>query len=237
MTTASQLQLLTTLLRTTHCKITAEGIPSSLHCAIAEFLQLEDKARQTCRIARLLSLSGIQKSHIRTFQDFDWNFNSHVPKQDILKFRDSDWVLQAKNLVMIGNPGIGKSHIAKALCYEAILAGNSACFITAFDLISKIKKSPSLDTKINYYAKNIAVLCIDELGYVFHDKNDSDLLYHVISKRSESASTIITSNLAPKDWGSILSSSSASAILDRLSFSGSFLTWDGSSYRIKNRSV
>jgi DNA replication protein DnaC len=152
-----------------------------------------------------------------------------------LDFKNSAWIDEHMNLVLIGDPGIGKSHLAKALCYEAILQGHSACFLTAFDLISKIKKARFPDSRINYYAKSLTVLCIDELGYVYHDKNDTDLLYHVVSLRSELSPTIVTTNLPPKDWGKILSGSAASAILDRLSFNGTFLTWDGQSYRLKTR--
>lgn len=216
-------------------KTTAAAMPDGFRTALADFLFKEQAARHSYRIARLLCSCGIARAQIRTFDDFDWSFNPKTPKQDLLCFRNSPWIEEHMNLVLIGDPGIGKSHLAKALCYDAISKGHAACFITAFDLISRLKKARFPDSKINYYAKTIQVLCIDELGYVYHDKSDTDLLYHVISLRAETASTIITTNLSPKDWGTILSGSAASAILDRLSFNGTFLSWNGPSYRNKTR--
>lgn len=228
-------ETLSLLLQELKFRTTPVEVPTAHHEAVQAFLEKETAARRTCRIHRLLAGSGIAKAQVRTFEDFDWHFNPTAPKEDILKLRNSPWIASAANLVMIGNPGLGKSHLAKAFCYEAILDGHSACFLTAFDLIAKIKRARYPENKINHYAKNIRVLCIDELGYVYHDKYDSDLIYHVISKRAETNPTIITSNLAPKDWGKVLSGAAASAVLDRLSHNGTFLTWEGKSYRLKSR--
>lgn len=216
-------------------KVPSSSVPEAIKPALVDLFSKETAARHTYRIQRLLSLCGIPKAQIRTFDDFDWSFNPKTPKQDLLNFRTSNWIEEHMNLVLIGDPGIGKSHLAKSLCYDAIRKGHSACFLTAFDLLSKLKKARFVDSKINFYAKSIRVLCIDELGYVYHDKNDTDLLYHVISLRCESQPTLVTSNLEPKEWGKILPGSAASAILDRLSFNGTFLSWDGPSYRIKTR--
>lgn len=220
------------LLKNLGCRTSPEDIPAPALDAISDFLANELLARKQHRIARLLVSSGILKQQIRTFEQFDWNFNPKTPKQEFLTFRNSPWLEKACNLVLIGDAGIGKSHLAKALCYDAILKGHSAYFISTFDLVSKIKKSPHPAHRIDYYAKAIHVLCLDELGYTFHQKEDTDLIFQIISKRTELLPTIVTSNLSPKQWGSIFSGSAASAILDRLSFNGSFLTWEGKSYRL-----
>jgi len=109
--------------------------------------------------------------------------------------------------------------------------GYSTVRITAFDLVSRINKAFNPASKIEYYAK-VKVLCIDELGYTYHKKEDTDILFQVISKRNEVLPTIVTTNLAPKKWGSVFSSTAASAILDRLSFNGRFITFEGRSYRL-----
>lgn len=224
------------LLKNLNCKIRPEDIPSESRPVVSGFLKQELHARQEYRLARLFAACGIQQKQMKTFDQFDWHFNPRIPKEDILAFRNSDWIAGAANLVLIGDTGIGKSHIAKALCYDAILKGYSAYFISTFDLLSKIKKATHPFSKIDYYGKIIKVLCLDEVGYVYHQKEDTDLLFQIISKRTESLPTIVTTNLVPKNWGSIFSGPTASAILDRLSFNGKFLTCEGKSYRSeKNR--
>lgn len=193
------------------------------------FLQKEKQYQHQHRIQRLLSRSGLRQP--KTLTQFDWSFNPKIPKQELLDFVHSPWIEQAANLVLIGDAGLGKSHIAKAFCYEAILKGFEAYFITAFDLASRIKKAPTPANTIDHYA-HIKVLAIDELGYTYHKKEDTDLLFQIISKRSEIRPTIVTSNLTPKEWGSIFSGPAASAILDRLSYQGKFLTLLGRSYRL-----
>jgi DNA replication protein DnaC len=220
---------LESLLKELGCKTPAEEIPSDRRQIILDFLQGESEYRKQHKIKRLLSQSGLKQ--VKTLDQFDWLFNPKVSKEDILSFVNSPWIEKAFNLVLIGDTGLGKSHIAASICYEAILRGYPTACITAFDLVSKIHKAYNPATKIDYYAK-IRVLCIDELGYTYHKKEDTDTLFQIISKRNEILPTIVTTNLAPKEWGSIFSASAASAILDRLSFNGRFITFEGRSYRL-----
>jgi DNA replication protein DnaC len=220
---------LESLLKELGCKTPAEEIPSDRRQIILDFLQGESEYRKQHKIKRLLSQSGLKQ--VKTLDQFDWLFNPKVSKEDILSFVNSPWIEKAFNLVLIGDTGLGKSHIAASICYEAILRGYPTACITAFDLVSKIHKAYNPATKIDYYAK-IRVLCIDELGYTYHKKEDTDTLFQIISKRNEILPTIVTTNLAPKEWGSIFSATAASAILDRLSFNGRFITFEGRSYRL-----
>lgn len=220
---------LESLLRELGCKTPAGEIDADSSNTIANFLKMELEYRRQHKIQRLLRLSGIRQ--VKTFEQFDWHFNPRISKEDILGFVNSPWIENAFNLVLIGDTGLGKSHIAQAACYEAILKGHSTVCITAFDLVSKIQKAFNQAAKIDYYSK-VRVLCIDELGYTYHKKEDTDILFQIISKRNEILPTIVTTNLPPKEWGSIFSSTAASAILDRLSFNGRFLTFEGRSYRL-----
>jgi len=207
-------------------------IPSDQHPMIEEFLKTEMEYRTHYRIKRLLKLSGIKQ--VKTLSQFDWQFNPKIGKEDIMTFVNAPWIDSASNLVLIGDTGLGKSHISSAICYEAILQGYPTTFITAFDLTSKIQKALNASAKIDYYAR-VKVLCIDELGYTYHKKEDTDLLFQVISKRAEILPTIVTTNLPPKDWGAIFTGAAASAILDRLSFNGKFMTFEGRSYRLSRK--
>lgn len=220
---------LETLLKDLGCRTPAGEIPPDRRDIIAGFLQTEAEYRRQARIKRLLRLSGIR--HVKTLDQFDWHFNQKISKEEILAFANSPWVESAYNLVLVGDTGLGKSHIAAAICYEAILKGFPAASITAFDLVSKIQKASNPAARIDYYSR-VRVLCIDELGYTYHKKEDTDTLFQIISKRNEILPTIVTTNLAPKEWGSIFSATAASAILDRLSFNGRFITFEGRSYRL-----
>jgi DNA replication protein DnaC len=211
------------------CKTPVGEIASDQQGIVIGFLKREIEYRRQYKIKRLLSMSGIKQ--VKTLDQFDWHFNPKISKDDILAFVHSPWVEQAFNLVLIGDTGLGKSHIAASICYEAILRGYPTACITAFDLVSRIHKAYSPASRIDYYAK-VRVLCIDELGYTYHKKEDTDILFQIISKRNEILPTIVTTNLAPKEWGSIFSTTAASAILDRLSFNGRFITFEGRSYRL-----
>ncbi len=220
---------LESLLKELVCKTPADEIASDRRDTILDFLKMEIEYRRQHKIKRLLRLSGIK--HVKTLDQFDWHFNLKVSKDDILAFVNSPWIENAFNLVLIGDTGLGKSHIAASICYEAVLRGYPTAFITAFDLVSRIHKANNPASKIDFYAK-IRVLCIDEIGYIYHKKEDTDILFQIISKRNEILPTIVTTNLAPKEWGSIFSATAASAILDRLSFNGRFITFEGRSYRL-----
>lgn len=213
-------------------KTPVKEIPSDQHYFLEEFLETEMEYRKQHKIKRLLRLSGIKQ--VKMLSHFDWQFNPKIGKEDIMSFINASWIDSAYNLVLIGDTGLGKSHIGSALCYEAILQGCTTAFITAFDLTSKIQKALNQTAKIDYYAR-VKVLCIDEVGYTYHKKEDTDILFQVISKRSEILPTIVTTNLPPKDWGSIFTGAAASAILDRLSFNGKFMTLEGRSYRLSRK--
>ena len=217
------------LLKELGCKTPAGEIAPDQREKVIGFLKMELEYRRQYKIKRLLRMSGIK--HVKTLEQFDWHFNPKISKDDILTFVHSPWIENASNLVLIGDTGLGKSHIAVGICYEALLRGYPTACITAFDLVSRIHKAYNPSSKIDYYAK-LRVLCIDELGYTYHKKEDTDILFQIISKRNEILPTIVTTNLSPKDWGSIFSATAASAILDRLSFNGTFITFEGRSYRL-----
>jgi DNA replication protein DnaC len=197
---------------------------------IFPILKEEVSVREVKRIRYLLQRSGIKR--VKRFEDFDWKFNPHLPRNEILAFSESSWLTEVKNLVLIGPSGVGKSHMASALCHKAIQKGIPTAFISCFDLVSKLKRSTNKLTMLNYYS-TISLLCLDELGYVFPTQEQANDIFQIISKRSELASTIVTTNLIPSQWGKIFEAATATAILDRLNLNGSFITFDGRSYRSK----
>lgn len=191
-------------------------------------LEAETKARETKQIRYLLQRSGIKR--IKRLEDFDWKFNPTLPREKFMAFRNAPWIENTQNLLLIGPSGVGKSHLASALCYEAIQNGTATAFIPCFDLVAKLKRARNKHTLIQYYS-TVKVFCLDELGYVFPTQEEANDIFQIISKRSEIGSTIVTTNLVPSAWGKIFDAATATAILDRLSLKGTFLTLEGDSYR------
>jgi DNA replication protein DnaC len=197
---------------------------------ILPILKEEVSAREIKRMRYLLQRSGIKR--IKRIEDFDWKFNPRLPRTEIMSFGASSWNTEAKNLVLIGPSGVGKSHLASALCYAAIQQGVPTACITCFDLVNKLNRSVNRVAMMYYYS-TIKLLCLDELGYVFPTHEQANDIFQIISKRSELVSTIVTTNLIPSQWGKIFEASTATAILDRLSLNGTFITCEGRSYRSK----
>src|ERR1039458_6062102 len=121
-------------------------------------LKEESSAREIKRIKSLMQRSGIKR--FKRLEDFDWKFNPQIPRNDIMAFNGGSWN-EAKNLVLIGPSGIGKTHLATGLCYNAIQSGIPTAFITCSDLIEKLKRSASKYTMLQYYS-TVKLLCIDE---------------------------------------------------------------------------
>jgi DNA replication protein DnaC len=207
-----------------------ETIPEDKKAFLHDFLLEEYKKRELRRIECLLKMSGIKR--VKLLSDFDWKFNPKVPRDKIMAFMQTDWLKTPANLVIIGPAGVGKTHAATALCHDAVMKGRQTVFVSLFDLTAKLAKAKSVYSLIEYYAR-VPVLCLDELGYVIPSKEQADAIFQIVSKRTEMGTTIVTTNLVPSDWGKIFDTATASAILDRLSLNGRFITFEGRSYRSK----
>lgn len=147
-----------------------------------------------------------------------------------MELMHTDWLKKPCNLILIGTSSVGKTHVITSLCYDAVLMGKQTIFVTLFDLTAKPTKAKSVYSLIDYYAK-IPVLCLDEPGYVLPSRKHADFLFRIISKRSGMVTTLVTTNLIPSQWGKIFDSVTASAIPDRLSMNGTFIPFEGGSYR------
>lgn len=207
-----------------------DSVPDDKKAFLQSFLAEECKKREAKRIEYLMKMSGLKR--IKLLHDFDWKFNPKIPRDKIMEFMQTDWLKVPSNLVVIGPAGVGKSHIAAALCHDAVMKGKQTVFISLFDLTAKLSKAKNIYSLIDYYAR-VPILCLDELGYVIPSKEQADAIFQIFSKRSETGSSIVTTNLVPSDWGKIFDTATASAILDRLSLNGRFITFEGRSYRSK----
>lgn len=205
-----------------------EQLPPDQRQILEHILAEELRLREQKRAAFLMKRSGIKR--VKLLADFDWSFNPKLPREKLLQFLGTRWLTEPANLLLIGQAGVGKTHLATALCHDALTRGHQTVFMTLFDLTAKIARARNPYTLIEFYAR-VPVLCIDELGYVIPTREQADALFQIISRRVEVNTTIVTTNLIPSQWGKVFDTTTASVILDRLSHNGTFLTLEGRSYR------
>lgn len=168
--------------------------PEEERAFLERFFSHEHALREQKKRAHLLRMSGIRG--VRMLSDFDWAFNPKIPREKVMGFIEIDWLTTPCNLILIGPSGVGETHIASALCYDAVLKGKQTIFLSLFDLTGKLTKAKSVYSLIDYYAK-VPILCLDEVGYVLPSREHADYLFQIISKRSELSTTLVTTNLIP----------------------------------------
>lgn len=174
---------------------------------------------------------------IKTIDSFDWRWPKKINKLQVKDFFRLEFIEEKQNLIFLAGVGLGKSHIASALGYEACLQGYTVLFAPAIEVINSLvaaKKVGNIKNEIKRFLKP-NLLILDEIGYLPIDKIGANLLFQVISRRYETGSIIITTNRAYKDWAEIFCNDStlASAILDRILHHSHTALIEGPSYRTK----
>lgn len=173
----------------------------------------------------------------KTFNDFDFNFQPLINRQEILDLKYLKFISNNENILFVGPPGVGKTHLATAVGIESALNRISTYFISCHDLILQLKRAHlenRLEQRIKHYA-SYGVLIIDEVGYLPLDIESSNLLFQLIAKRYERKSTVITTNKNFSEWGEVFGDAVlANAILDRLLHHSKVFLIKGRSYRTKD---
>ena len=176
---------------------------------------------------------------IKTLDQFNWTWPKKINRLQVQQLFRLQFIRQPANVIFLGGVGLGKTHLASALGYEACLKGNTVLFATAIDVINTLsaaKATGRMKQELKKYTRP-ALLILDELGFLPIDKSGADLLFQVISERYEQGALVITSNRAFKDWPEIFNNDSTltSAILDRLLHHAETILIEGKSYRMKEK--
>jgi len=176
---------------------------------------------------------------IKTLDSYDFNYPKQINKQLTKALFNLNFIAEKRNVIFLGPPGVGKTHLASALCYQACLNDYKCLFTTAINLINELNASLSDNSffKLMKRYTQVHLLVIDELGYLPVDKKGADLLFQITSNRYETGSVIITTNRPFKEWDRIFNNDAtvASALIDRLAHHGIIIQIKGESYRMNNR--
>ena len=205
----------------------------SPHQILEELARAEAAERSRRSLERRLRISGIKT--FKPIADFDWGWPARIEREVIERALTLDFLSEARNIVLVGRNGLGKTMIAQNLCHQAILAGHSVLFRSAAALLEDLhRQSPEgRRRKLRTYA-NVGLLCIDEVGYLSFDDKAADLLYEVVNRRYERKSLILTTNRPFKEWNEVFPSATCIVtLLDRLLHHADVTVVEGNSYRVR----
>jgi len=203
---------------------------------LCELLAEEVTARKDRVLATRLRVAHLP--YQKTLSQFDFSFQPSIDRRQILELETLRFVSEASNVILLGPPGVGKTHLATGLAIAAVRGGYSAYFTTAQELgadLGKAAREGRLEERLRVYSRP-KVLVVDEVGYLPLDRVGATIFFQLISARYERGTIILTSNKSYGDWGEIFGELTlASAILDRLLHHSTTLNIRGESYRLKER--
>lgn len=207
-----------------------------------EFLELilqdELNVRQQRKITR--RTVAAEFTALKSLEDFDWRFNSSISRKHIYDLAAGHFIRKPTDVLFVGPPGVGKTHLAQAIGYEAIKQGFVVKYRSIFDLVADFLSEEALaqrDRLLRGYLKP-DLLIIDDMGLKQLPKHAGEYLLEVIMRRYETRATIMTSNRPLEDWGKLLQDvPTAGAILDRFLHHAQVIAITGKSYRLKNAAL
>jgi len=174
----------------------------------------------------------------KTLEDFDWQFNTSVKRKQMYDLATCEFIRQAKDLLFIGPPGIGKSHLVQAIGRQAVKMGFLVLYRSIFDVVRDFLQDENLAQEDRVLARYLKpdLLIIDDMGMKQLPKRSGEYLFEIVMRRYEVRSTIMTSNRPIEEWGKLIGDvPAATAILDRFLHRAEIIAINGKSYRLKDR--
>jgi DNA replication protein DnaC len=192
----------------------------------------EGQGRAQRSLERRLARSRIGR--FKPMADYEWDWPKRVDRDAIEAALRLEFLDDARNIVLIAPQGLGKTMLARNIAHQAVLAGHSVLFVTAAQLLLDLSAQDSaraLERRFRHYCRP-SLLCIDEIGYLSYDARNADLLFQIVSRRYESKSIVMTTNLAFSDWPTIFPNATcATALIDRTVHHADCIAIEGESYR------
>lgn len=203
---------------------------------LMDVMTYEQKRREEKKIERHLKWATFP--YHKTLEQFYLNEQESLSKKQFNQLKELLWIEQLYNLILLGPPGVGKTHLAIGLGTRAINQGYKVIFSTMGELIHTLKteeitrKSQTRMKRI----RNADLVIIDDLMFMAMNQNEANLFFHLINELYNNASIILTSNKAPKEWGDLLGDPAiTTAILDRIMHRAEIIHLNEDSYRMKHR--
>ena len=203
---------------------------------LAQALQTEWQGRFQRSVEARLRLSRFP--WLKTLEQFDFDFQPSLDRRQMRELAGLSFVERSQNVVILGPPGVGKTHLAVALGVKAVEAGYSALFVTLETLMTRLVRAKH-ENRLERSLQQLAypkLLIVDEIGYLPLSREEASLFFRLVVRRYERASLVVTSNKSFLDWGEVFNDHVlATAILDRLLHHAVTLNVKGESYRLKEK--
>jgi DNA replication protein DnaC len=237
-------------LRTALKKLRLSGLLESLEVRLqeaagnglshVEFLELILQDELAVRADRQLQrrVKAAQFRELKTLDAFDWSFNPSINKKQVMDLATCRFVREARDVLFLGPPGVGKSFLVQALGYQALKAGFLVLYRSIFDVVRDFLHDEALGGEDKVLARYLKpdLLLIDDMGMKQLPKRSGEYLFEIIMRRYETRSTVMTSNRPLEDWGKLIGDvPSATAILDRFLHHAELVQITGKSYRLQHQ--